>query len=81
VGAEEGEVSIVPDGPFVIRPEGFYTDVMLTHDFGFQYAVIDRARKSGELRSTRRGGRVLFLGRWIIDWLIGDGIQAEDQPS
>ena len=42
--------------------------------------ILEKARKSGELRHTRRAGRTLYLGTWILAWLTGDdvGQKVED---
>ena len=58
--------------PISIQPDAFYDDATLNRDAGIRFASLARARKSGELRSTRRGGRVLYLGQWVIDWLASD---------
>lgn len=31
-----------------------------------------RERRAGRLRYTRKGRRVLILGRWLLDWLTKD---------
>jgi len=35
---------------------------------------LDRARRAGELKFTRKGGRIHYLGAWILDWI------AKDEP-
>ena len=62
--------------PFAIEPASFYDDVALRRGLGLRYAALKRARKDGQLRYTRRGGRLLYLGRWVLDWLTADGDQA-----
>lgn len=56
-------------GPYQIVPTAFYDDSTLVRQMGLTYGAIDRARKSGELRFTKRGGRTLFLGAWVQSWL------------
>ena len=45
--------------------------------------TIYRAARSGQLRSTRIGGRreLRFLERWIDDWLINAGAAADNRES
>jgi hypothetical protein len=55
-----------------IDPAGIYDDISLSNLLGISTQVIDRARRSGALRSTQKGRRVLFLGAWVLDWLQTD---------
>jgi hypothetical protein len=55
--------------PYVISPDALYDDAALSKALGIRPGSLDRARKNGELRFTKRGGRVLYLGRWVQDWL------------
>lgn len=70
------DIQSMRNRPFEIDPAAFYDRATLNRDCGFHFTAIERARKSGELRSTRRGGRTLFLGRWVFDWLT-----AGDPPE
>jgi len=54
---------------FPIDPDAIYDDGPLVIDLGMRGSSLARARRSGALRYTRKGGRVLYLGRWILDWL------------
>jgi hypothetical protein len=56
--------------------DGFYDDDALESTLGLRAAALARGRRDGSLRFTRRGGRTLYLGRWVTDWLTADG--AED---
>ena len=62
--------------PVRLDPEAIFDDGALRRMLHLPQSAVDRARKSGELRSTRKGGRVLYLGRWVLDWLTGE----EDCP-
>lgn len=57
--------------PTRIDTEAFYSD-QLAAKVGLSPSAMARARKAGELRFTRRGGRVLYLGAWIYEWLTAD---------
>lgn len=54
-----------------LEPDHFYDDVWLRLTLGLPYNTIKRARLEGRLRSTRRGGRILFKGSWVESWLAG----------
>lgn len=60
-------------GPYRIEPDAIYDDNAIRSTLGLSGGAIDRARREGRLRHTRAGGRILYLGRWILDWLTADG--------
>ena len=62
--------------PVKIDPDALYDDGSIRLSLGLSTSAVERARKRGELRSTRRGGRPLYLGRWIQEWLTRD-----EQPA
>ena len=52
-----------------IDPNGIYYDGTLVLALDLTHAALNRARRSGQLRFTRQGRRILYRGKWIIDWL------------
>lgn len=56
----------------LIDPASIYDDDVLLSALELSPAVLRRARCSGELRHTRKGKRTLYLGQWVIDWLLGE---------
>lgn len=52
-----------------IDPDALYDDDLLSDWLGIHPRALLRARRSGELRFTRRGNRTLYLGKWVLDWL------------
>jgi hypothetical protein len=58
-----------------LDPTAVYDDGALYCALGLTPATLTRARRSGRLRYTRQGVRVLYLGEWILDWL-----RAEAHP-
>ncbi len=62
---------------FRIDPEAIYDDGALVVGLGVTQATLGRARRDGHLRSTRKGKRVLHLGRWVLDWLEGPAGDSE----
>lgn len=58
--------------PFSIEPSQVYDDGALSAAMGLSSATLAAARRSGRLRFTRQGKRILYLGRWLLDWLEAD---------
>ncbi len=58
--------------PTFIDPDCFYDEASCRFSLGITGSALAKARKDGELRFTRRGGRTRYLGRWLIDWLTGE---------
>jgi hypothetical protein len=61
-----------------IEPEAIFDDTALTLTFGVTPTAIAKARRNGTLRYTRKGRRVLYFGRWVIEWL---GKAEEEQAD
>jgi hypothetical protein len=56
-------------GPVVISPNAVYDDTLLCVALDISANTLTQARRSGHLRHTRKGNRVLYLGQWVLDWL------------
>lgn len=54
---------------FEIKPAAYYDADAIIAGLGLSETALNRARRSNELRSTRRGGRFLYRGQWLIDWI------------
>lgn len=59
------------DEPSAIRiePDGLYDDETLRLMLGVTSATLARARRQGLLRYSRRGRRIFYFGRWILEWM------------
>lgn len=59
--------------PAKIDAAAWYDDNAL-YALGISTAALARARKGGAVRFRRvgRGGRNLYLGRWVVAWLTGE---------
>jgi hypothetical protein len=61
-----------------LHPHAIYDDGALYCELGLTAATLARARRSGLLRYTRQGKRVLYLGEWVLEWLgkaeAGEGV-------
>ncbi len=67
--------------PYTLDPHAWFDDAALVKTLGLKVGSLDKARRSGELKYTRKGGRVLYLGRWVHQWLTHDEApQREAQP-
>jgi hypothetical protein len=57
--------------PAVIIRDAFYDHEAIRRTLQLRDSAVDSARKSGELKSVKRGGKVLIKGAWLEDWLVG----------
>jgi hypothetical protein len=55
--------------PVEIIPEHVYDDGAVITLLGITESSLARARATGELKYTRKGKRVFYLGSWIIEWM------------
>jgi hypothetical protein len=67
--------------PARIEPDAIYDDGSLRLSLGLTAATLARARRRGELRSTRKGARTLYIGRWVLAWLAGEGADEVTAPE
>ena len=58
--------------PVSIDLDAVYDDGTVALTLNIHSATLARARREGRLRYTRQGRRVLYLGRWLLDWLAAD---------
>jgi hypothetical protein len=54
---------------FRIDPDAYLDDATINSGLGISYSALEQARRDGSLRFVRKGGRVLYLGAWIHEWL------------
>jgi hypothetical protein len=59
--------------PITIEPAAVYDDGALVAALGIPSATLNRARRGRQIRYTRKGKRVFYLGQWVLDWLQEDG--------
>jgi hypothetical protein len=53
----------------LIDAAAVYDDSSLELALGVSDAALAKARKAGKLRFTRQGHRILYIGRWVLEWL------------
>jgi hypothetical protein len=63
--------------PLTIDPNDIYDEGAVVLTLGIPSSTLARARRRGELRSSRRGRRTYYLGRWLREWLIGQSAATE----
>jgi len=56
-------------GPAHIDRDSIYKPHHLSELLGVPLSGVLRAIRAGELRSSRRRGRTLVLGAWVLQWL------------
>ena len=55
-----------------IDADTVYDEEEISLSLDIPTATLCRERRTGRLRYTRKGRRVLILGRWLLDWLAKD---------
>jgi hypothetical protein len=55
-----------------LEPAGVYDDGSLHLLLGLTPAALAKGRREGTLKHSRKGARVFYLGRWVLDWLEAD---------
>lgn len=60
-----------------IERDSYYDDEALRRTFGLRRGAVERSRRGGTLRFTREGGRILYRGDWLEDWLVGAAPELE----
>jgi hypothetical protein len=63
--------------PVFIAPQAIYDDGAVSLALGIPPTTLNRARRDGTLRYTRKGKRVLYLGKWLLAWLEADANAVE----
>jgi hypothetical protein len=64
-----------------IDPDAVYDDGALYCTLGLSAAALARARRSGRLRHTRQGNRILYLGGWVLEWLRAEGRRRGEEAA
>ncbi len=63
-----------------IDPDQWYDTGTVVLALDLSSSTLARARRKGQLRYTRKGRRVLYLGRWLLDWLTETSGENEVHP-
>jgi hypothetical protein len=57
-----------------INPFAVYSTDQLSAMLDASEQTLADARRSGALRFTKKGRRVLYLGEWVLDYLRADDV-------
>jgi hypothetical protein len=68
----------MPDLTTTIHPTGVYSPDDVCDLLGISPQVVADARRTGALRSVRRGRRALILGAWVLAWLRDEQEEVGD---
>jgi hypothetical protein len=52
-----------------LAPNAIVDDGTLYLELGISSSATAKARRAGLLRYSKVGRRVLYLGRWVLEWL------------
>jgi hypothetical protein len=58
--------------PFSFEPDKFYSDALAQKVSGLTRSAFEQGRKSGKLKSVKRGHTCIYKGQWLLDWLTPD---------
>lgn len=62
-------------GPHVIQRTAIYTVPQLRAALGLRASTVRREVREVRLRVSKRTGKYLLLGEWILDWVRGGEIR------
>lgn len=63
-----------------LDPNTIYDEGAVSLALDIPLSTLDRARREGRLRFTRKGRRIFFRGQWLIDWFEADRDHREVKP-
>jgi hypothetical protein len=66
--------------PATIDPNGIYDDGAIVSALAIPSATLVKARRKGHLQFTRKGRRILYMGKWVLAWLEEQGNKG-NQPA
>ncbi len=64
-----------------ISRNALFTSAQLRAMLDVSERTLATARASGALLSTRKGRRVFYLGKWVLDWLEADADRTRPNSS
>jgi hypothetical protein len=77
IGASHQQVETRMHKPITVEPTALYDDGSLHILLGLTPTSLAKARQAGTLRYSRKGNRILYLGRWVLEWITVDGTAAK----
>jgi hypothetical protein len=58
-----------------VHPTGIYTEAQVRALLGLRPSTVSTAVRKGDLRVSRRAGKYLFTGQWILDWVAAGEVK------
>jgi hypothetical protein len=55
-----------------IERDRIYDEGAVVLSLDLPSSTLAKARRAGDLRFAKKGRRILYLGRWVLEWLTGD---------
>jgi hypothetical protein len=65
----------------VIEPRAVYTLAQARTLLDLARSCLPREIRLGRLRAAKRGGRVMILGQWLVDWIEAAGQVRRRRPA
>jgi hypothetical protein len=65
----------------VIDPNGVYGLESARQALSLKKGCLPREIRLRRLRASKRGGRIMILGRWLIEWVEGGEISPRRPPA
>jgi hypothetical protein len=63
--------------PARIDTNAFYDEESSSRTLGLRRSAVALARRRGELKAVRRGGKYLIRGDWLESWILGAAPREE----
>src|SRR3979490_155286 len=67
--------------PTVIRPTAVYSRADLERLFRIGTEVLRAEIREGRLKVGWLGGRYVFLGQWVLDWIEACAVKGTHRPN
>jgi hypothetical protein len=68
-------------GPFIIDPHGVYRHSHVKTGMGLAKTTLAREIRQGRLRFAMRGGKVFFLGGWLLAWIQAGEVRRRPRAA
>ena len=67
--------------PHVLRPTAVYTLDTATRALGLDRTTLRNEITRGAVRRAKRGGKVYFLGAWLLEWVRRGEVRRGGAPA
>jgi hypothetical protein len=70
-----------PTSPAIINPHAVYTIPTARAALGLAEHTLPRECRLGRLRCSKRAGKILILGAWLLQWVEGGEVKRRHRAS